>query len=184
MTGMVAITQRYQAFLFTDAAGYFADGTLDGFICKTATLPHLKAAMMIRGSAAATSLFAANLGGRFAEFDALISGGGAFIEELHDTLFHMLIDSGETHFDMTIVGFSESENCFKTYVLSSYGLGEYGEPFQFVHAPDLALVPSIPDEDLMAQNHDPYASAAKVDAVTEAIKEAMKSITSSVAISS
>lgn len=179
MTAINMIRQRGRAIMMTDSAGYDAGGIVRCFYQKAIAIPHLRAAIAVRGSGDAVALLAAAFGSRFSTFDELVTGGGTVAEEIYDRYFSIMTACGETEIEVYLAGWSESRNRAETYFAFSTAshnrlhLGVHAWTF---HEADEFSVAPLPSDTLLEQAgfRDRSASAVRPDAGGLKVMEAQR----------
>ncbi|KQZ50726.1 hypothetical protein ASD54_10985 [Rhizobium sp. Root149] len=152
MTAINVLRQSKRAYIMTDSAGYDTEGVVHCFYSKTVTIPHLRAAIAVRGSANAVALIAAALGSRFSTFDDLVVSGGVVAEEIYDHYFAIMTNCGETELEIYLAGWSEARDRPETYVAFSSEAPNRVDlnlpPWVFVEIDEFSAAP-LPSEDLL-----------------------------------
>lgn len=173
MTAINMICQRRRAFILTDGAGYDVNGVIRGFYSKTVTLPHLRAAVAVRGSIFGPALFATEWGARFTSFDDLVKGGGAVAEEVYDRMFTLLTAGGHVEIEIFLAGWSESRNRPETYWMASDDslsrIAADVPSWMFILAEPFQVAP-MPTEDLLIQQGFDVDDIERLDPVTDGLK--------------
>jgi hypothetical protein len=152
MTAINMLRKRGCAIMMTDSAGYDQSGVVRCFYQKAIAIPHLRAAVAVRGSANAVALIAAAFGSRFSTFDDLVRGGGAVAEAVYDQFFSAMTQCGETELEIYLAGWSEGRERPETYFAFSADAPNRTvqdvDAWTFCEADDFTAAP-LPSEEML-----------------------------------
>jgi hypothetical protein len=139
LSSFVTILQKNAAHILTDGSIYEADGTLVGIGPKVRLLPHLNAAMALRGPHVLLAPIAEGLSAA-TSFDVLkegiVSTLQAYVE--HCPQLFQLCEAGR-EFEVVVAGISETAGP-SAYLVASHD--RYGEPWTVIELTGLSLTPS------------------------------------------
>lgn len=173
MTAINMIRQRRRAVILTDGAGYDANGVVRAFYQKAIAIPHLRAAVAVRGSANAVGVLAAAFGARFTTFDDLVANGGAVAQSVYDEFFAMFTNYGETEIEIHLAGWSEARNRPETYVMASDEAPSLAVmemlPWTFTEADDCSAAP-LPTDEAMAAQGLSVSAVERFDPVSDGLR--------------
>lgn len=118
MSAINIVVQRDAAHIITDGAAYAIDGILHAAINKVMTVPHLGAAIGVRGPALALACLGADIGMRFASFDAVVAG---LADEARDLVAKYSSiwqdDYPVASIEIYLVGWSDERESFEAYTM-------------------------------------------------------------------
>lgn len=173
MTAINTIRFNDRAIIMTDGAGYDVQGIIRAMYQKVVAIPHLRAAVAVRGSANAVGILAAALGSRFSNFDDLVANGGAVAERIYDENFAGLTAHGDTEMQVFLAGWSEARGSAETYVLLTESNPEsvnWETPvWQFVEADDFTAAP-LPSDQQLRRHGFRASSVEEIDPVSDGLK--------------
>lgn len=126
--------------MFTDAASYYADGSLGELGQKVSILGHLNCAISCRGPNGFGEELAQAINGAYQSFDELVESFalavGNFYYMGRDT--YALCDTGP-EVEVFLAGWSESRDKPESYVVTSHDLN--GEPWTLLPLGPIAIAP-------------------------------------------
>lgn len=132
MTAINTVVRADRAYLITDGAGYDSNGRLIGSYDKVVTMPNLSVALAVRGSALVLAFVRAMLADVASSFDDLIEKGPERLRQISADLAGPLAKmGGQSDFELYAVGYSDEEQRFRSFALSSAG-SDLATPFEFV----------------------------------------------------
>lgn len=141
MSSVIIIRQARRIALLTDGAAYDADGLLTGMTPKVIPLPHLNAAVAVRGIGAALALVAAWLTINVSSYDDIEHKLPDFLHELTPD---GIVLGAQGAFDFFVAGFSLARGS-DSYVLANHALTAGLEPFVPIRTGPLCIGPGTPE---------------------------------------
>lgn len=119
MTAINVFVSKTKAIIMTDGAGYTADLVVRGFYSKCVAIPHLNAAVAVRGASTLPAHLAMKLGQRFATFDELVEYGTDFLKAQFDEVQAELETAGLGDVEIFLAGWSPARRAAEAYFISS-----------------------------------------------------------------
>lgn len=139
MSAINVLIQTNRVHLFTDAAIYQLNGELAGIGPKVRMMPHINAAMAMRGSFLGLAPIAEELSVA-PSFDKLREGIVPCLQACAETYGHLLNQcSAGPDFEVVIAGMSETGGP-SAYLVASHN--RYGEPWSIVELAGLSATPA------------------------------------------
>jgi len=139
MSAINVLIQTDRAHLYTDAAIYQPDGELVGIGPKVRMMPHINAAMAMRGAFLGLAPIAEELSAA-PSFDALRAGIIDCLKKCAASYAHLLDQcSAGPDFEVVIAGISETTGP-SAYLVASHS--RYGDPWSIVDLSGLSLTPA------------------------------------------
>lgn len=145
MSAINVLIQSSCVHIYTDGAGYQPDGTLSIIVPKVRLLPHINAAMSMRGPAIGFAPVAEELSVA-SSFDGLRNGIVQCLQACVVAYEHLLSQcAAGPEFEVVVVGISEMTGP-SAYLVPSHD--RYGEPWSII---DLAGFSTTPASDVVCQ---------------------------------
>lgn len=127
------------AYLFTDAASYYADGTLGAVGQKVAILGHLNCAISCRGPAGFDDELAQAINTAFGSFDELVESFALVVSNYFVGRDRYARCETGPEVEVFLAGWSVSRDRPESYVVCSHGLN--GEPWSLQPLGPVAIAP-------------------------------------------
>lgn len=161
MSAAIFLQQREvrTAYLLTDAAEYFADGTIHEFVDKCEMIETAHCALTVLGPAAWQEIIADAIRENFDGYDAVRDG----IEPLARRLFEQYVDAIRWEVktaELWVVGWSRSQNRPEAFTLALCGDAEWEVWLR--REPGMTRRPFVPEVQHVAINANPAPSAAEI----------------------
>lgn len=135
MTAVNIFASGPVGIIASDTAAYDAQGVVQSFMGKVATIPRLRCAIAIRGAVAALAAYANDIDYRADSFDHLIEEGADFIEDTFDRQAeHMAALCYEGQIQLSVVGWSQRHRACLSFAISSMPIGDV-PAFTWWHQP-------------------------------------------------
>lgn len=133
-------------YMFTDAASYWADGTLGAVGQKISILAHLNCSISCRGPRGFAEELAQAINGAFGSFDELAESFALAISNFYYVgRDHYAKCATGAEIEVFLAGWSESRQRPESYVVCSHGL--HGEPWSLIPLGPVAVAPFDADLD-------------------------------------
>jgi hypothetical protein len=144
MTAINVVRTPASVHMFSDGASTDAQGSIIGIAPKALPMPHLNAAVGVRGSSAAAALLVHSMGFSARSYDDLADNAVTMFREalkIHDQVFSQA--PGGLRMELIIAGFSERSgpHAFTISNVEASGIPAFG----VVEIPNLAFAPHGPE---------------------------------------